>query len=91
MKRKNFNHKWKEEFPRLPFTASEKMIFCDLRRAYPIEAQQRAGNTKFFKGCSNFKKEMVRKHANSNGHIRAKGKLPSKSIVEARLPSRFQN
>ena len=84
---RKFNPKWKEEFPWLSFNAAENVMICDLCRAYSSVA----GNTNFLKGCSNFKKETIRKHANSNGHIRARDRSQSKenSITESQIAQSF--
>lgn len=63
-----------EEFPWLSFNAEENVMICDLCCAYPSAAC----NTDFLKGCSNFKKETIRKHAISNGHICARDRSLSK-------------
>ena len=31
-----------------------------------------AEQTEFLKGCNSFKKDMIKRHASSNGHIRAR-------------------
>lgn len=60
---------------------------CDLCCVYSSVA----GNTDFLKGCSNFKKETVRKHAISNGHIRARERSHSqgKAISESQIAWSF--
>ena len=84
---RKFNPKWKEEFPWLLFNAEENVVICDLCSANPSVA----GNSDFLKGCSNFKKETVRKHAISNGHIRAREMSHSKekSIAESQIAQSF--
>lgn len=84
---RKFNPKWKEEFPWLLFNAEENVMICDLCSANPSVA----GNSDFLKGCSNFKKETVRKHAISNGHIRAREMSHSKekSIAESQIAQSF--
>ena len=85
---RKFIPKWKEEFLWLSFNAEENVMICDLCCAYPSAA----GNTNFSKGCSNFKKETIRKHAISNGHIRARDRSLSKEklIAESQIDSRFR-
>lgn len=39
-----------------------------------------AGQTEFLKGCNSFKKDMIKRHASSNGHIRAR----EKSLAEVK-------
>lgn len=72
---RKFIPKWKEKFPWLSFIS------------YPSAA----GNTDFLKGCSNFKKETIRKHAISNGHIRARDRSLSKEnlIAESQIAQSF--
>ena len=84
---RKFNPKWKEEFPWLLFDAEENVMICNLCWANSSVA----GKTYFLKGCSNFKKETSRKHANSNGHIRARdmSQAKEKSIVESQLVQSF--
>ena len=84
---RKFNPKWKEEFPWLSFNAEENVMICDLCCA----CSSVAGNTDFLKGCSNFKKETIRKHVNSNGHIRARDRSQSKekSIAESQIAQSF--
>ena len=84
---RKFIPKWKEEFPWLLFNAEENVMICDLCCAYPSAA----GNTEFLKGCSNFQKETIRKHAISNGHIRARDRSLSKEklIAESQIAQSF--
>ena len=69
------------------FNAEENGMICDLCCAYPSAA----GNTEFLKGCSNFQKETIRKHAISNGHIRARDRSLSKEklIAESQIAQSF--
>ena len=69
------------------FNAEENGMICDLCCAYPSAA----GNTEFLKGCSNFKKETIRKHAISNGHIHARDRSLSKEklIAESQIAQSF--
>ena len=62
-------------------------MICDLCSANPNVV----GNSDFLKGCSNFKKETVRKHAISNCHIRAREMSHSKekSIAESQIAQSF--
>lgn len=82
---RKFNPKWKEEFPWLSFNAEENVMICDLCSANVV------GNSDFLKGCSNFKKETVRKHAISNCHICAREMSHSKekSIAETHIAPSF--
>lgn len=84
---RKFIPKWKEEFPWLSFNAEENGMICDLCCAYPSAA----GNTEFLKGCSNFKKETIRKHAISNGYFRARDRTLSKEklIAESQIAQSF--
>lgn len=84
---RKFNPKWKEEFPWLSFNAEENVMICDLCSVNP----SLAGISDFVKGCSNFKKETVRKHAVSNIHIRAREMSHSKekSITESQIAQSF--
>lgn len=56
---------------------------CDICCKHPSVA----GKTDFLKGCTNFKKETIKKHATSNGHIRAREKsfAEEKTIEESQI------
>ena len=84
---RKFIPKWKEELPWLSFNVEKNLMICDLCCVYPIAA----GNTDFLKGCSNFKKETMRKHAISNGHIHARDRSLSKEmlIAESQIAQSF--
>ena len=84
---RKFIPKWKEEFPWLSFNAEENVMICDSCYAYPSAVC----NTDFLKGCSNFKKETIRKHVISNGHICARDRSLSKEklITESQIAQSF--
>ena len=69
-----FNPKWRDEFPWLNFNGDKNVMTCDLCCKHPSVV----GKTDFLKGCPNFKKGTIKKHAISNGHIRTR----EKSFVE---------
>ena len=85
--KRRFNPKWRDEFPWLNFSGDKNVMTCDICCKHPSVA----GKTDFLKGCTNFKKETIKKHATSNGHIRAREKsfAEEKAIEESQIFQTF--
>ena len=67
--KRGFNPKWRDEFPWLNFN-DKNVMTSDICCKHPSVA----GKKDYLKGCPHLKKETIKKHAISNGHIRAREK-----------------
>ena len=85
--KRRFIPQWRDEFPWLNFNGDKNVMTCDICCKHPSVA----GKTDFLKGCTNFKKETIKKYATSNGHIRAweKSFAEEKTIEESQIFQTF--
>lgn len=85
--KKKVMFKWKDEFPWLTIREEDDAVLCSVC----VEAPKEAGNTQFITGCKSDKKETMRIHAGSNGHLRAQRALlaQKKPIHETILAQSF--
>lgn len=67
-------YKWKDEFPWLTVREEDQALLCSLCCSNP----EVAGKSQFLIGCASTKKETMKKHAVSNGHIRAQAAVLAK-------------
>ena len=64
--------KWKDQFPWLTIREEDDAILCSVC----CQAPRDAGKTQFITGCKSEKKETMRIHGESNGHLKAQKAVP---------------
>ena len=79
--------KWKDEFPWLSIHEEDDAILCSIC----CQATREAGKTQFITGCKSEKKETMRIHGESNGHLKAQKAVlaQQKAVRETVLAQSF--
>lgn len=85
--KRRFNPKWRDELPWLNFNGDKNVMTSDICCKHPSVG----GKTDFLKPVLISKKQTIKKHATSNGHIRAREKsfAEEKTIEESQIFQTF--